>query len=206
MKKSFVILASLCGAALAAGLGGCGGGGGVTTISIGGTITGLTASGLTLITSYSTGYSTGSTLLDVAANTTSFKFTNRLNQGASYVVGVYRQPDLMTCTVTNNGGTAGSSDVTNVQVACSPNNVLGGTVTNLRGQNLKLANGSDVVSIAPSATAGANVSFTFPARVAQQANYGVTILQQPDGQTCTVANGSGTMGTTDRNDVLVNCQ
>jgi hypothetical protein len=37
--------------------------------------------------------------------------------------------------------------------------------------------------------------------------YGITILQQPAGQTCSVSNGTGTMGSTDENNnnVVVNC-
>jgi hypothetical protein len=41
--------------------------------------------------------------------------------------------------------------------------------------------------------------------VAQDAPYGVSILANPAGQSCTVANGVGTMGPADVNNVTVTC-
>ena len=80
--------------------------------TIGGTISGLTASGLMLSDSTDT--------VSPAANATSFVFPTPLASGASYSVTVSAQPSGQTCTVTNGSGTVGSSNVTNVQVACAP--------------------------------------------------------------------------------------
>ena len=74
--------------------------------TIGGTISGLTASGLMLSDSTDT--------VSPAANATSFVFPTPLASGASYSVTVSAQPSGQTCTVTNGSGTVGSSNVTNV--------------------------------------------------------------------------------------------
>ncbi|WP_298626690.1 DUF1566 domain-containing protein [uncultured Legionella sp.] len=54
-------------------------------------------------------------------------------------------------------------------------------------------------------TINSNGSFTFATPVAQGATYSVTVLTQPSGQTCSVTNGSGTMGGANVTNVGVNC-
>lgn len=51
-----------------------------------------------------------------------------------------------------------------------------------------------------------STSFVFTERVVQGAAYGVTILSQPAGQVCTVANGAAKMPATDVSTVEVSCQ
>jgi hypothetical protein len=152
-----------------------------TTYTIGGTISGLTASGLVL--------ADGSQTVSLVSGATSFAFPTAVASGSSYAVTVKTQPSGETCTVTNGGGTA-SANVTNVQVACS--NVsysIGGTVSGLTGTGLVLQdNGGN------NATVGANGAFTFSNGLASGATYSVTVLTQPTGQSCTVTNGSGTAG------------
>ncbi len=65
---------------------------------------------------------------------------------------------------------------------------------------LVLANGGDTVTFA----AGAK-TFTLPTAVDTGANYLVAIQTQPSGQTCTVANGSGTMQSANVANVVVTC-
>jgi len=197
MTQQSRIPAPLAAAILALGLTACGGDG-ITNVSLGGTISGLTQTGLVL--------NDGVTNLTIAANATSFTFPRRLNEGSTYFVFVAQQPALQTCSIANNGGVVGNSDIKNVAVTCVPNNTLGGTVGNLRGTGLVLVNGPDRVTVAPPSVAGNDASFVFPTRVASGANYGVTILTQPTGQTCAVANGVGTMGSTDVSNVRVTCQ
>lgn len=48
-------------------------------------------------------------------------------------------------------------------------------------------------------------SFTFPTPLADGTPYAVTVLIQPTGQTCTVANGTGTIAGADVTDVAVTC-
>jgi hypothetical protein len=193
MKRFISFLPPLAAGLLALSLAGCGGSS-VTNVNVGGSITGLTETGLIL--------SNGYTALSIDANATTFKFPTRLNEGLGYSVGVVQQPNQMTCTVTNPNGTIGSSDVTNVQVTCAPNKLLSGYVNGLI-DSITLVNGKDVV-IVPST--GASTHFQFPTRVAEGASYGVTILPGSTSQNCTVVNGVGTMGTADIDTIQVNCQ
>ena len=52
----------------------------------------------------------------------------------------------------------------------------------------------------------ANGAFTFAARVAVASPYAVSVLTQPAGQTCTVAQGAGTVGNAAVANVAVSCQ
>lgn len=79
---------------------------------------------------------------------------------------------------------------------------LGGEVTNLVGSNLVLRNnGGDDLLIAMSGP------FTFGDTIVTGVPYEVTIAAQPSNpsQTCTVTNGSGTAGSRDITDVMVDC-
>ena len=63
-----------------------------------------------------------------------------------------------------------------------------------------LANGADNVSPAANAT-----SFVFPTALATGVNYSVTVTTQPNGLTCSVTNGSGTVGSSNVTNVQVTC-
>lgn len=77
---------------------------------------------------------------------------------------------------------------------------IGGTVSGLTGTGLVLQNnGADNNTIA------ANGSFTFATMLPYTATYSVTVLTQPSGQTCTVANGSGIVGFANVTNVTVTC-
>ncbi len=79
---------------------------------------------------------------------------------------------------------------------------VGGTVTGLTGIGLILqTNAGDVL---PVSKAGA---FTFANQLGSGASYTVTVNTQPStpAQNCTVANGSGTVGTANINTVAVAC-
>lgn len=179
---------------LAAALAACSGSRNTTSVNLSGNVTGLTDSGLVL--------SNGVSLVTVNANANAFAFPSRVLIGSQYSVQVASLPPTLICTVANgNGVSTGNSDINNVQVTCVARNNLGGTITGLAASGLILANGNDTVRPA----AGAQ-SFTFGGKVGQGFSYGVTVLQQPAGETCTVANGAGVMGTGDVNSVQVNCQ
>lgn len=161
--------------------------------SVGGTIHGLIGS-LTL--------SNGA---DVLTKTTdgAFTFSNTLASGSGYLVLVQANPATQICTVINHTGTINNSNVTNVEVSCSTNTrTIGGTVSGLTsGDALTLQN-----------NLGTNLSllntdgdYTFSTPEAQGALYNVTVLTQPSTKTCSVSNGSGTVGTTDITDVNVTC-
>jgi hypothetical protein len=86
----------------------------------------------------------------------------------------------------------GGSSVTNVNVS--------GTITGLTEANLILSNGYNTLAIDANAT-----SFKFPTRLNEGLGYVVSVLQQPSQMTCTVANSSGTIGTSDVTNVQVTC-
>ena len=84
---------------------------------------------------------------------------------------------------------------------------LGGEVTSLTGSGLVLHLVAGVVNESKPVTAngGALRLYTFSHTVPTGTSYAVTIATQPSGQTCTLANGSGTMGSTSVYDINVNC-
>ena len=198
MRSLPASLAVLALIAACGGGGGSGGGGGTTpTFTIGGAVSGLAGTGLVL-------GNNGGGNLAVAANG-SFSFAVSLATGATYSVAVLTQPSnpSQTCTVANGSGTVGDADVTNVSVACVTNSfTVGGTVSGLSGTGLVLQNnGSDNKSI------GTDGPFTFTTAIASGAAYNVTAFAQPSGpdQTCTVGNGSGTVGGANVTTVSVAC-
>jgi len=103
------------------GLTACGGGssgggsaGGSTAFTLGGTVSGLTGTGLVL-------QNNGSDDKAIAANGP-YTFDTALDDGASYAVTVATQPSGQTCTVTNaDTGTISGVDITDVTVACIDN-------------------------------------------------------------------------------------
>ena len=68
--------------------------------------------------------------------------------------------------------------------------------------SMRLVNGSDRKDIAPAATATQTFAM---APVPEDSAYGISILRQPDGRTCTVEKPSGKMLTADINDIVVRC-
>lgn len=77
---------------------------------------------------------------------------------------------------------------------------IGGIVQGLTGTGLVLSLNT-IISL-PIATDG---QFTFGTALPAAAHYAVEVRTQPDGQTCSVKNGSGTIGTSDVTDVQVTC-
>lgn len=193
MKRLFLCVRMFLLIVVAGGLGACGGSSSASSVNLGGSITGLTVDNLVLTDSVSS--------VTLAANASSFTFPVRIAAGAAYSVSVLTQPPGLTCRVTNASGVAGSDDVTNVQVACVPNNSLGGMIAGLHADGLVLANGSDTVG----PIAAGSTTFVFPNKVGVGFAYGVTVLSQPTGLTCSVQNGVGTMGAADVTSVQVTC-
>jgi hypothetical protein len=153
------------------------------TYTIGGALTGLTGAGLVL-------QDNGSDNLTVSANATSFTFATAVTSGGAYSVTVFAQPAGESCTVTSGGGTA-TANVTSVSVACVQAYTIGGSVFGLSGTGLVLQdNGGDNLTVSGSAT---NYAFTFDGSIPNGgAAYSITVLSNPGGQTCTVANPIGT--------------
>lgn len=165
--------------------------------TVGGSVSGLTGSGLIL-------QNNGGSDLAVSANG-SFAFAASLADGTSYNVTVLSQPSNpgQICTVANGSGKIAGGNVTNIAVTCATATfAVGGTVTGLSGSGLVLQNnGGDDLAIA------ADGSFSFAAPLAAGASYAVTVRTQPGNpsQTCTIANATGIVGDVDVTDVAVTC-
>jgi len=184
--RALVLLALASLALAACGGGGGGGGGGSSTptpqtYTIGGSISGVSASGLVL-------QDNGGDNLTVSAGASNFAFATPVATGGQYSVSILSAPLNTNCTATNAGGVVAAANVTNVSVTCTPiAYTIGGTLSGLSGSGLVLQdNGGDNLTLA----AGAS-SFTFPTPIAPGGAFSVTILTQPANQNCTVASGKG---------------
>jgi len=119
-----------------------------------------------------------------------FHFPTFVPGGSTYNVTVLTQPAGQLCSVTSGSGTldAQGDPVDTVAVACVTTASIGGTVSGLApGTSLTLRNGGDLLLI------DVNGAFAFPGIVAVGSDYAVSVAVQPAGETCTVANGTGTV-------------
>ena len=76
---------------------------------------------------------------------------------------------------------------------------VGGTLSGISGTAVLQDNGGDDLSLS------ADGPFTFGTPLADGSTYAVSVLAQPQGQTCTVANGNGTISSANVTDVTVTC-
>jgi Galactose oxidase, central domain/Kelch motif len=159
-----------------------GGSGTGTGFTIGGTVTGLSGTGLVL-------QDNGGDNLTITKSGP-FVFPTSVAANGKYAATVLTQPTnpAQSCAVTGGSGTA-AANVTSVSVTCTTaasNAQIGVTVTGLNGTGLVLQdNGGD------SLTVTANGSYNFKTTV--NGAYAVTVLTQPTSpnQLCTVTGGSG---------------
>lgn len=166
---------------------------------MGGTVTGLAGSGLALLNN-------GTDLLQVTASSGTFTFSASVPEGDAFNVTISSQPTKPTqiCTVAHGSGTVSGTDVTNVAVSCATNSyTVGGTVMGLVGSGLVLADNG--ANNPPISKAG---PFTFATPVQSGSGYNVAVATQPTNppQTCTVSNGSGTVGSSNVTNVAVVCE
>jgi hypothetical protein len=192
--------------ALALGLSACGGGG-KAEFTVAGTVKGLVYPGLKL--------STNGMELPVAPPATAgadvaFAFPNKLEYGDLYDVTFTGQPVHQTCGFPStyrdpiNKDTAGRLAKIDIIVECSIDVfTIGGTVTGLTADGLVLVNGSTggSITVAKDATA-----YQLAAPVPYGVTYGIAVLTQPTGLTCTVSNGVGTMGDAKVDNANVTCR
>jgi hypothetical protein len=175
--------------------------GGKASFSLAGTATGLVYSGLVISTN---GMDLPIAPIPPAAATPNtvpavpFSFPNSISYGDVYAVTIKSQPAHQGCDLIDpvtgrdtSTDTAGRTTAIAIAVRCSVlTHKIGGTVSGLAtGQTLVLTNGSN-----GTATITANGAYSFGNLVAYNVSYGVTVLTQPTGQTCTVTNGNGIMG------------
>ena len=171
-------------------------GGTQTSYTIGGTVIGLSGTGLVLANNAGNN-------LTITGNG-GFTFSNHAASGATYNVTIQSQPvnPSQVCTVMNGVGTVGTVNVASVTVSCTTNFYnVGGSVSGLTGSGLVLqTNGSNNVSVSHPGT------FVF-STLASGTNYTVTVMTQPSNpsQTCTIANDTGQVTTADVTNVAVTC-
>lgn len=129
----------------------------------------------------------GADSLPVTANGP-FTFATSVAYDGGYSVTVVTQPAGQICTVSHGSGAGVVSNVSNINIACSTNTYsIGGTISGL-GSSRQVTlqnNGSDALIVS------ADGAFTFPVPVAYNSSYSVTVGTEPNGQTCTAANNSG---------------
>jgi hypothetical protein len=164
------------------------------TYTVGGTLQGL-GSGLTVVLK-----NNGSDALALTDNGI-FTFPAALEESAGYAVTVETQPIGQTCAVANGSGTLGGANATNVTVTCIFAYSVGGSLSGLYpGETLVLKNngGNDLML-------SDNGDFAFADMLEDGAGYAVVVEKQPTGQTCSVANGSGTVDRANVTSVAVTC-
>jgi uncharacterized repeat protein (TIGR03803 family) len=84
------------------------------TYTVGGTISGLTSSGLVLLDN-------GGDATTLSANATAFTMNTGVAYGSAYAITVQTPPTGLVCSVSNGTGTMGAADVTNVSIVCGSN-------------------------------------------------------------------------------------
>jgi hypothetical protein len=169
--------------------------------TVGGTVSNLLGTGLSLVDNHGTAYPI------IGTGTVPFTLPGTVASGTRYAVTVATQPvnPSQMCTVMNGSGTVGAADVTTVQVSCVTQAfTIGGVVTNLQGTGLSLVdNAGNPYHITGTGT----VPFTLPGTVLSGARYAVTVAAQPlaPSQICTIPNGSGTVGAGNVTGIQVTC-
>ena len=128
-----------------------------------------------------------------------FEFPVELSSNDRYVVTISSQPAEQECSLLNGSGFVGSSAINNIVVNCGETYSIGGTVSGLSG-TLELMLGDDIDTL----RVAGNGEFVFDAELSLQEEYGVTITEQPAGQTCTIENGSGSV-TSDVTNITITC-
>jgi hypothetical protein len=167
------------------------------TYTIGGTVSGLTGSGLVL-------QNNSGNNLSVTTNG-SFTFTTAIASGNTFNVTAFSQPSnpAQTCGVAAGAsGTVASANVTSVVVTCTTNTyTIGGTVSGLSGAGLVLQNnGGNNLSVGAGAT-----SFTFTTAIASGSTFNVTVFSQPSHSCVVTAGANGTVASANVTSVVVTC-
>ncbi len=164
-------------AALAAS---CGGEDKPARFRVGGTVTGLAGGGLGLQLN-------GTESLTREADGP-FTFQQQLEDKSAYTVTVSAWPAEQDCTVEGGTGKVAGADVSSVQVRCATRTyTVGGTVEGLRGTLVLGLEGGEQL---PVTQAG---RFTFTTKRPKGGAYAVSVVTAPQGQRCSVTNGSGTV-------------
>lgn len=163
--------------------------------TIGGSVSGLTASGLVLQID-------GANDLSIASDG-AFTFASTFGDLGSYAFSVSSHPAGQFCFVGNSSVSIAGSNVTNLSVTCENGFTIGGTVTGLLGYGLVLQN-----NLGDDLNVTADGSFTFSTVVANTSSYSVTVSTPPisPSQTCNVVNASGVIASANVTDISITCE
>ena len=165
--------------------------------SINGAVSGLQGSGLVLQNNNGD---------DIGVQTDGgFAFPTKIASGAGYNVTVKTQPSgpAQSCSVQSGSGTVADHDVVDVVITCALRQfTIGGTISNLRGSGMVIAN-NEGDRFNPTADG----PFTFPTAVLSGSPYNVTVTNPPifPLQTCDVTNGSGTVTEANVTNIEIRC-
>ncbi|SHH55312.1 hypothetical protein [Massilia sp. CF038] len=189
--------------ACALGLASCGGGdNGQLQISV--TLVNVTKPGLKL-------QNNGGNFYDVPPGAV-YSFPDLIPIDGSFdIVAQGQPPNTTKCEVVNGKKKATNISLQTIRVECTLITYhLGGTISGLTGDGLVLVNGTDKKTI-PAGTTSFNLTVdpgnggAVTGKVPEDAPYGVLIFNQPAGQTCTVANGTGKMPAADNATINITC-
>jgi hypothetical protein len=165
---------------------------------INGTVSGLQGSGLVL-------QNNGGDDVGVLSDG-GFAFPTKIPSGSGYNVTVKTQPSgpAQSCSVQSGSGTVADHDVVDVVITCALRQfTIGGTISNLRGSGMVIANnGGDRFN--PTADG----PFTFPTAVLSGSSYNVTVTNPPilPLQRCDVLNGSGIVAEANVTNIQITCR
>ena len=151
-----------------------------------------------------------------AGDSVRFAFPNKIEYGEVYKVTVKDSkdnPPHQTCSPVSNTytDTAGRLSEIDVILVCTDKDfAIGGTITGLNKDTtgLVLTNGSNTGTYTPSLAAlegDKPFNYQLPVKIPYNVTYGVTVLTQPKGRFCTVANPSGTVVDKDVDNINVTC-
>ena len=198
--KSSILRAGVVALACALSLSACGGGKG--DLNLTGNVYNVTKDGLVL-------QNNGGNDTSVVSPYTSFVFGDRVSTDDSFNITVKNVPSNVAsnddCVVINGKGRANYFSIAQISVKCTiRQRALTVNVSGLTKDGLVIVNGND------SKTVAAGTTRVDMQKVNEDGPYGVTVLTQPTGQTCTVSgggngNGSGNMGATEDTTVTVTC-
>lgn len=168
------------------------------SFSIGGTVIGLTGSGLVL-------QNNGADDVAVSANG-AFVFPTKIETGRTFAVTVKTYPSSPSqiCIVSGGVGTVATADIGTVTVDCTTSKyTVGGHVTGLAlGNQVVLQNnGGDDLTVT------GNGVFTFPSSIESGHGFAVSVSTQPNApnQECVVTGGTGSIVAGNVVTVSVNC-
>lgn len=203
-----ILIRSALALSIAAALSACGGGDD-EEYTVKGTVTGIVYPGAVLTTN---GMEVALAPPTTPGAAVSFEFPKKLKYGDVYNVIFAKTPDHQkNCgsaanTIANYNDTAGRLSDINITLACDVNSyIISGKVSGLTADGLVIANGSTTGTLTiTKPTNTTPFEYTMPA-VNYGVTYSITVITQPTGQTCTVANGVGTMGEAAVSNVDITC-